>query len=97
MIKKATTIFIVIALYVSTANFVFADEKQPPPPSSKKGNFTKGNFSNKNAWSNNTKALNPPDPGGGGTGNEMPISNGIAILLSGSLIYFLKRYREDEE
>jgi hypothetical protein len=97
MKKNVTTIFIVLALYVSTANFVFADEKQPPPPSSKKGNFTKGNFSKKNAWSNNTKAINPPNPGGGGTATEMPISSGIAILLFGSFVYLLKRFREDEE
>lgn len=97
MIKKVTTLLISLALYVSTANIVFADEKQPPPPSSKKGNFTKGNFSKKTAWSNNSKALNPPSPGGGGTGNEMPIPSGIAILAFGSIVYFYKRFREDEE
>ncbi len=97
MIKKVTKILIAFALIVFTTGSVFADGKIPPPSSKKNGNFKKGTFSKSNSWSNNGKALTPPDPSGGGTGNPVPISNGLAFLIIGSAIYFAKRVKDENE
>ncbi len=98
MIEKVTKILIAIALIVFTTGSVFADGKTPPPSSKKKGNFKKGTFSKSNAWSNNGKAADtPPDPGGGGSGNPVPISNGLAFLIIGSVIYIIGRIRKEDE
>jgi LPXTG-motif cell wall-anchored protein len=96
MLKKVTHIFIILLILTITANSVFADG-QPPPTSNKNGNFSKKTFSKDNSWSREGKALSPPNPNTGGTGNRIPISGGLAILLIGSATYLLKRVRDEKQ
>jgi len=97
MFKKVTTYIIATLLLILSASLAFADEKTPPPSSSKSGNFSKGNFSNKNAWSNNQKASTPPNPAGTGSdeGNRIPISNGVSFLLIASTVYFYRKHKKE--
>lgn len=98
MIKRTIKIFIVFAFLIFTANHLFADGDQPPSSSNKSGNFSKKSFSSKNAWSNNGKSTGAiPTPGSSGTGDKIPISNGLLILIAGSLIFISKRVHKEQQ
>lgn len=94
MIKKVTKLILAIILLLTLPGMVYADGKAPKQ-NQKNGNFSKKSFSNKNQWSNNSKALTPPNPGDGGTGDPIPISGGMAFLLLGGTLYFFRRIRQD--
>ncbi len=98
MLKKISKIVIFISFLIFCSASVFADGNQPPPSSSKSGNFSKSTFSNKNAWSNNGKSVGPPDPSAAVySNNPVPISNGLAFLLVGSVLFLIKRVRDDKQ
>ncbi|MBI9065892.1 MAG: hypothetical protein JEZ09_01290 [Salinivirgaceae bacterium] len=77
-------------------NFLFADGN-PPAQNKKGGSFSKKSFSKDNAWNTdgNAKTFQPPDPGDGGGGNPIPISGGIAFLMIGSFVYFIRKIKDD--
>jgi len=98
MIKKVTSVVIIILFLAILPIFTYAGG-QPPPPSNKNGNFSKKTFSRDNSWSREGKALSPPDPNGTGStgGNRIPISGGLVFLLVGSTVYLIKRVRDEKQ
>jgi len=69
-------------------------------PSSKNGNFSKGETTNKweQVWvddkADDISDKKPPDPNNGGGGNRIPISNGLSFLMIGSVVYIIKRIKD---
>ena len=102
MIKKISIVIITFVIIIFTTNLCFADGKQPPPPS-KSGKFSKGNFSKKSSWnskgpgSSSGPAKGIPDPDDGGGGGPMPIPSGLTFLLIGSAFYFGKKLRDENK
>ena len=96
MIEKVTKVILALILILSFPLLTLADGELPSSATKSK-NFSKKTFSKENSWSKNGKALAPPDPNQDGWGNTSPISGSLTFLILGSVLYLVKRVKDEQE
>jgi hypothetical protein len=87
--KKATYIFIIIIFSISLSSFGQRKSSFDQP---KKKTFEKSTFEKNNG----PDKAGPPNPGGGGTGDPIPISGGFLLLSGGLFLYSVTRKKHKD-